>query len=154
MAYTKDELLALVREAGSEMTLRQKLRLTVLLSIPAIIAHISIIAMQMIDAAMLGHLSTEKASAVGGGTPHRCRRQQRRTKRDKARSILWTDICLVTRSDRYHYCSSPTPLAWRTRGYLPRCHPILHPLLIRTAIRDNQQCRSRMSDMFWQYQSS
>ena len=65
MAYTKDELLALVREAGSEMTLRQKLRLTVLLSIPAIIAHFSIIAMQMIDAAMLGHLSTTKASAVG-----------------------------------------------------------------------------------------
>ena len=49
MAYTKDELLALVREAGSEMTLRQKLRLTVLLSIPAIIAHFSIIAMQMIE---------------------------------------------------------------------------------------------------------
>ena len=65
MAYTKDELLALVREAGSEMTLQQKLRLTVLLAIPAIIAHISIIAMQMIDAAMLGHLSTIKASAVG-----------------------------------------------------------------------------------------
>ena len=65
MAYTKDELLALVREAGREMTLRQKLRLTVLLAIPAIIAHISIIAMQMIDAAMLGHLSTIKASAVG-----------------------------------------------------------------------------------------
>ena len=65
MAYTKDELLALVREAGSEMTLQQKLRLTVLLAIPAIIAHISLIAMQMIDAAMLGHLSTTQASAVG-----------------------------------------------------------------------------------------
>ena len=65
MAYTKDELLALVREAGSEMTLRQRLRLTVLLAIPAIIAHISLIAMQMIDAAMLGHLSTTQASAVG-----------------------------------------------------------------------------------------
>ncbi len=65
MSYTKDELLALVREAGSEMTLRQKLRLTVLLAIPAIIAHISLIAMQMIDAAMLGHLSTTQASAVG-----------------------------------------------------------------------------------------
>ena len=47
------------------MTLRQKLRLTVLLAIPAIIAHISLIAMQMIDAAMLGHLSTTQASAVG-----------------------------------------------------------------------------------------
>lgn len=65
MSYTKDELLALVREAGSEMTLRQKFRLTVLLSIPAIIAQFSFIAMQMIDAAMLGHLSTEQASAVG-----------------------------------------------------------------------------------------
>ena len=65
MTYTKDELLALVREAGSEMTLQQKLRLTVLLAIPAIIAHISLIAMQMIDAAMLGHLSTTQASAVG-----------------------------------------------------------------------------------------
>ena len=65
MAYTKDELLALVREAGSEMTLQQKLRLTVLLAIPAIIAHISLIAMQMIDAAMLGHQSTTQASAVG-----------------------------------------------------------------------------------------
>lgn len=65
MSYTKDELLALVREAGSEMTLQQKFRLTVLLSIPAIIAQFSFIAMQMIDAAMLGHLSTEQASAVG-----------------------------------------------------------------------------------------
>lgn len=65
MSYTKDELLALVREAGSEMTLQQKFRLTVLLSIPAIIAQFSVIAMQMIDAAMLGHLSTQKASAVG-----------------------------------------------------------------------------------------
>ena len=65
MSYTKDELLTLVREAGSEMTLRQKFRLTVLLSIPAIIAQFSFIAMQMIDAAMLGHLSTDQASAVG-----------------------------------------------------------------------------------------
>ena len=65
MSYTKDELLTLVREAGSEMTLQQKFRLTVLLSIPAIIAQFSFIAMQMIDAAMLGHLSTDQASAVG-----------------------------------------------------------------------------------------
>ncbi|MDO4992920.1 MAG: MATE family efflux transporter, partial [Prevotellaceae bacterium] len=65
MSNTKDELLALVREAGSEMTLQQKFRLTVLLSIPAIIAQFSFIAMQMIDAAMLGHLSTDQASAVG-----------------------------------------------------------------------------------------
>ena len=62
---TKDELLELVREEGSEMTLRQKLRLTVLLSVPAIIAQMSFIIMQIIDAAMLGHLSTDEAAAVG-----------------------------------------------------------------------------------------
>lgn len=47
------------------MTLRQKLRLTILLSMPAIIAQLSFIAMQIIDAAMLGHLSTNDAAAVG-----------------------------------------------------------------------------------------
>ncbi len=62
---TKDELLALLSRDGSEMTLRQKCRLTVLLSLPAIIAQLSSIAMQMIDAAMLGHLSTDDAAAVG-----------------------------------------------------------------------------------------
>ena len=62
---TKDELLALVREKNSEMTLYQKVRLTMLLAIPSIIAQFSFIAMQMIDAAMLGHLSTDEAAAVG-----------------------------------------------------------------------------------------
>lgn len=62
---TKDELLALVREEGSEMTLRQKLHLTILLSVPAIIAQMSYIIMQIIDASMLGHLSTDEAAAVG-----------------------------------------------------------------------------------------
>lgn len=62
---TKDELLELVRNENGEMTLRQKLHLTILLSIPAIIAQISFIAMQMIDAAMLGHLSTDEAASVG-----------------------------------------------------------------------------------------
>ena len=62
---TKDELLELVREKDSEMTLRQKLHLTVLLSVPAIIAQMSFIIMQIIDASMLGHLSTDEAAAVG-----------------------------------------------------------------------------------------
>lgn len=62
---TKDELLKLVRDENSEMTLRQKLRLTILLSVPAIIAQMSFIIMQIIDAAMLGHLSTDEAAAVG-----------------------------------------------------------------------------------------
>ena len=47
------------------MTLRQKCRLTILLSLPSIIAQFSFIAMQMIDAAMLGHLGTDEAAAVG-----------------------------------------------------------------------------------------
>lgn len=62
---TKDELLSLLRDKNSEMTLQQKLRLTIILSMPAIIAQFSFIAMQMIDAAMLGHLSTDEAAAVG-----------------------------------------------------------------------------------------
>ena len=62
---TKDELLLLIRDKDSEMTLREKLRLTVLLSIPAIIAQVSYVLMEMIDAAMLGHLSTDDAAAVG-----------------------------------------------------------------------------------------
>lgn len=62
---TKDELLLLIRNKNSEMTLQEKLRLTVLLSIPAIIAQVSYVLMQMIDSAMLGHLSTDDAAAVG-----------------------------------------------------------------------------------------
>lgn len=62
---TKDELLQLVRDKNSEMTLRQKLRLTILLSVPAIIAQLSFIIMQIIDASMLGHLSTDEAASVG-----------------------------------------------------------------------------------------
>ena len=62
---TKDGLLELVRKENSEMTLQQKFRLTVLLSVPAIIAQMSFIIMQIIDASMLGHLSTDEAAAVG-----------------------------------------------------------------------------------------
>lgn len=62
---TKDELLGLLRQKGSEMTFQQKLRLTVLLSVPAIIAQVSSVVMQMIDASMLGHLSTDEAASVG-----------------------------------------------------------------------------------------
>ncbi len=63
--HTKDELLGMLSRRDCEMTLRQKFRLTVLLALPAIIAQLSSIAMQMIDAAMLGHLSTDAAAAVG-----------------------------------------------------------------------------------------
>lgn len=65
MHYTKDELLGMLSRSDGGMTLQQKLHLTVLLSLPAIIAQLSFIAMQMIDSAMLGHLSTDDAAAVG-----------------------------------------------------------------------------------------
>lgn len=65
MSMTKDELLALVRPGARAMTLREKLRLIVLLSMPAMIAQISSVAMQIIDAAMLGHLGTKESASVG-----------------------------------------------------------------------------------------
>ncbi|MBQ0074536.1 MAG: MATE family efflux transporter [Prevotella sp.] len=65
MGYTKDELLGMVRQGYGEMEFRHKLRLTILLSVPAMIAQVSSVVMQMIDAAMLGHLSTDEAAAVG-----------------------------------------------------------------------------------------
>ena len=48
-----DYLLSLIRE-GKQMTLGQQLRLTAYLSVPAIMAQISSIAMQYIDASMVG----------------------------------------------------------------------------------------------------
>lgn len=47
-----DYLLSLIRE-GKQMTLGQQLRLTAYLSVPAIMAQISSIAMQYIDASMV-----------------------------------------------------------------------------------------------------
>ena len=47
------------------MTLGEKLRLLVLLSMPAMIAQLSSVVMQIIDAAMLGHLGTRESAAVG-----------------------------------------------------------------------------------------
>lgn len=65
MSLTKDELLALVRKGARNMSWQEKLRLTVLLSLPAMVAQISSVAMQIIDAAMLGHLGTKEAATVG-----------------------------------------------------------------------------------------
>ncbi len=47
------------------MSWQEKLRLTVLLSLPAMVAQISSVAMQIIDAAMLGHLGTRESATVG-----------------------------------------------------------------------------------------
>lgn len=65
MSLSKDELLALVRKGAREMSWQEKLRLTVLLSMPAMVAQISSVAMQIIDASMLGHLGTKESASVG-----------------------------------------------------------------------------------------
>lgn len=57
-------LLSLIRERKA-MTRGQKLRLTILLSVPAIVAQLSSIIMQYIDAAMVGSLGAAPAAAIG-----------------------------------------------------------------------------------------
>ncbi len=59
-----DYLLSLIRD-GKQMTLAQRLRLTALLSVPAVVAQFSSIAMQYIDASMVGHLGANAAAAIG-----------------------------------------------------------------------------------------
>lgn len=59
-----DILLDLIRD-GRSMTLRQQLRLTVELSVPAIIAQLSSIIMQYIDAAMVGRVGAEASASIG-----------------------------------------------------------------------------------------
>ena len=60
----KDRLLELIR-SGSPMTRRQQFRLTVLLSIPAIMAQMSNIIMEYIDAAMVGSLGAHATASIG-----------------------------------------------------------------------------------------
>ena len=57
-------LLTLIRE-GKPMSLKQQLRLTALLSFPAIVAQLSSIAMQYIDASMVGSLGANSSAAIG-----------------------------------------------------------------------------------------
>lgn len=61
---TSTGLLALIRE-GRSMTLGQQIHLTVMLSVPAVVAQLSSIVMQYIDAAMVGSLGAEEAAAIG-----------------------------------------------------------------------------------------
>lgn len=60
----KDSLLSLIR-GGQPMSLRQQLRLTVQLSAPAVMAQISSIIMQYIDASMVGRLGAEASASIG-----------------------------------------------------------------------------------------
>lgn len=56
--------ISMIRE-GRRMSLRQQLRLTVMLALPAMLAQLSSIAMQYIDAAMVGHLGAEASASIG-----------------------------------------------------------------------------------------
>jgi putative MATE family efflux protein len=57
-------LLARIRD-GKPMTVSQQVKLTIQLSTPAMIAQLSSIIMQYIDAAMVGQLGAEGAAAIG-----------------------------------------------------------------------------------------
>lgn len=61
---TTDRLLALIRE-GKPLTRSEQIHLTVLLSIPAIITQLSSIAMQYIDASMVGSLGANASASIG-----------------------------------------------------------------------------------------
>lgn len=61
---TKDQLLYLLRH-GAAMSLRQKLHLVMALSLPAILAQLTNIIMQYIDASMVGSLGAEASASIG-----------------------------------------------------------------------------------------
>lgn len=60
-----DRLLEKVRSGGGDMTRREQVELTVRLAVPAILAQISSIVMEYIDASMVGHLGAEGAASIG-----------------------------------------------------------------------------------------
>lgn len=59
-----DHLLSLIRD-GKPMTLGEQLLLTARLSVPAIMAQLSSIAMQYVDASMVGSLGADAAASIG-----------------------------------------------------------------------------------------
>ena len=59
-----EALLSLIRR-GEHMTFKQQLELTIRLSIPAVVAQISYIVMQYIDASMVGSLGAEASASIG-----------------------------------------------------------------------------------------
>ncbi len=61
---TKDRMLEMIREGGN-LTTSQQLRLTALLSYPAIFAQLSAILMEYIDAAMVGSLGANASASIG-----------------------------------------------------------------------------------------
>ncbi len=63
MAGGKDFLLGRIR-SGESLTLGQQIKLSGLLSYPAIIAQLSTVVMQYIDASMVGHLSAAAGASI------------------------------------------------------------------------------------------
>ncbi|MDE5686129.1 MAG: MATE family efflux transporter [Paramuribaculum sp.] len=62
---TKTELLLSRIREKKPLSIRQRLQLTAMLSFPAIVAQFSAIAMQYIDASMVGSLGAEPSAAIG-----------------------------------------------------------------------------------------
>ena len=63
-AKKTEKLLARIRN-GNEMSTREKLNLIVELSIPSMLAQISMVMMFFIDAAMVGHLGSAASASIG-----------------------------------------------------------------------------------------
>ena len=64
MVGSKDLLLGRIRN-GDSLSLGQQLKLSLLLSYPAILAQLSSVMMQYIDTSMVGHLGPEAGAAIG-----------------------------------------------------------------------------------------
>lgn len=64
MSNHRDTLLSLIR-TGQPMTFGQQLKLTAWLSFPAILAQLSTIVMQYIDASMVGSLGAQASASIG-----------------------------------------------------------------------------------------
>ena len=64
MSSSKDILLGAIRNGGT-LTTGQQVRLSMLLSYPAILAQLSSVMMQYIDTAMVGHLGAAQGASIG-----------------------------------------------------------------------------------------
>ena len=64
MAASKDIFLQSIRNGGS-LSLGQQIRLCLMLSYPAILAQLSSVMMQYIDASMVGHLGPAAGASIG-----------------------------------------------------------------------------------------
>lgn len=64
MPTAKDKLIDMIK-TGASMTKKQQVRLTIALSTPAILAQLSMIVMQYIDASMVGSLGADDSAAIG-----------------------------------------------------------------------------------------